>query len=414
MKIVKLYFVLFALGVGLMCDAYTPVVTPNGTTLPYKMDGNVKEFHLVAEPVKREFAPGMTVNCWGYNGQTPGPTIEAVEGDTVRIFVTNRLPEATTVHWHGILLPSGMDGVAGVNQRPIPPGETFKYEFTLKQSGTHMYHPHYDEMTQIALGMMGFFIIHPKNPGNEEKVDRDYAIMLHEWFIPIGGATPDPMVMLDFNYFTFNSSVWPGTKPLVAKQGEKVRIRFGNLSMNNHPIHIHGFAPTVTAMGAQRMPKSAQYQVVTIDVPPGNTRDWEFVADALGDWSLHCHKTHHVMNGMEHNIPNLIGVSQEGLEDKIRVFLPGYMSMGTTGMGEMYDMHAMGEHMGGNGQMGGHHMQGQGLKNYLPMGSPGPHGTIEMSGMFTVLKVREKIDGNEDPGWYINPPGTQAERVDYP
>jgi len=122
--------------------SYAPVITPNGTSLPWKWENGAKAFHLVAEPVKREFAPGLAVNCWGYNGQTPGPTIEAVEGDRVRIYVTNKLPEPTSVHWHGMILPNGMDGVAGLNQKPIQPGETFKYEFTLRQHGTQMYHPH--------------------------------------------------------------------------------------------------------------------------------------------------------------------------------------------------------------------------------------------------------------------------------
>ncbi|MGI8437964.1 MAG: multicopper oxidase domain-containing protein, partial [Chthoniobacterales bacterium] len=133
--------------------AYLPVVTPNGSTLPWKMVGGVKEFHLIAEPVKREFAPGMIVNCWGYNGQTPGPTIEAVEGERVRILVTNKLPEPTSVHWHGVILPNGMDGVGGVTQKHIQPGETYAYEFPLIQHGAQMYHPHSDEMTQMALGM---------------------------------------------------------------------------------------------------------------------------------------------------------------------------------------------------------------------------------------------------------------------
>src|SRR5581483_5987293 len=236
---------------------------------------------------------------------TPGPTIEAVEGDRIRILVTNKLPEPTTVHWHGLLLPNGMDGVTGLNQKPILPGETFQYEFTLKQSGTYMYHPHYDETIQAALGMMGFFIIHPKNPTQEEKVDRDFAIMLHEWFIPIGASSPDPLVMLDFNYFTFNSTIWPGSHPLVVKKGEKVRIRLGNLSMDSHPIHLHGYHFNVVAQGASRMNPSAQYEAVTINVPVGDTRTIEFVADAPGDWAFHCHKTHHVMNGMEHDIPNM-------------------------------------------------------------------------------------------------------------
>src|SRR5919197_4021239 len=112
---------------------YQPVVTLNGWSLPWRMNGDWKEFHLVAEPVVREFADGMTANLWGYNGQSPGPTIEAVEGDKVRIFVTNKLPEATSIHWHGIILPNGMDGVSGLNQQPIGPGQTFKYEFPLIQ-----------------------------------------------------------------------------------------------------------------------------------------------------------------------------------------------------------------------------------------------------------------------------------------
>src|SRR5437762_2162736 len=164
---------------------YTPVVTPNGVTLPYKLVDGVKVFHLVAEEVEHEFVPGLKAKCWGYNGRTPGPTIEVVEGDRVRIYVTNRLPEPTTIHWHGILLENGMDGVAGLTQPAIPPGETYRYEFTLRQHGTHIYHPHFDEMTQIALGMMGAFIIHPRKYDGEvlRRPDRDFVIMLSEWRI---------------------------------------------------------------------------------------------------------------------------------------------------------------------------------------------------------------------------------------
>jgi FtsP/CotA-like multicopper oxidase with cupredoxin domain len=157
---------------------YTPVITPNGSTLAWKMENGKKVFHLTLETCKWEVAPGMVINAWCYNGQTPGPTIEAIEGDTVRILVTNKLPEATAVHWHGLLLPSGMDGVQGLTQRGIPPGDTFAYEFTLKQHGTFMYHSHGDEMVQIGLGTMGFFIIHPQVA--PYKIDRDYAIFLNE------------------------------------------------------------------------------------------------------------------------------------------------------------------------------------------------------------------------------------------
>src|SRR5215472_1708804 len=259
-------------------EGYMPVVTPNGATLPWTNDGGVKVFRLVAEPVKREFAPGMVVDCWGYNGMSPGPTIEAVEGDRVRIYVTNKLPERTSVHWHGVLLPNGMDGVAGLNQPHIEPGETYVYELTLRQSGTLMYHPHSDEMVQMALGMMGFFIMHPRAP-EQPRVDRDFAIMLHEWFVAPGTSRPNPAIMTDFNLFTFNSRVWPGTAPLVVKRGERVRVRLANLSMDSHPIHLHGYRFEMTGTDGGRVPPSARLPETTVNVPVGATRDVEFVAD---------------------------------------------------------------------------------------------------------------------------------------
>ncbi|MBI1991962.1 MAG: copper oxidase, partial [Candidatus Omnitrophica bacterium] len=274
---------------------YTPVVTPNGSTLPWKMVDGVKEFHLVVEEIEWEIAPGMTIKAWGYNGQTPGPTIEAVEGDRVRIYVTNKLPEMTAVHWHGVLLPSGMDGVAGLTQPGIPPGETFKYEFTLRQHGTQMYHSHGDEMTQMGMGTMGFFIIHPKKPAHH--IDRDYAIFLNEWFVEPGTSTPNVNVMTDFNIFTFNSRAFPGTAPLVAKTGERVRIRIGNVGQESHPIHLHGHNFKIVATDGGEIPGSAQWPETTVTVFPGQTRDIEFIANP-GDWALHCHRRHHPMNAM--------------------------------------------------------------------------------------------------------------------
>lgn len=376
---------------------YMPVVTPNGSTLPYKMKNGAKEFHLIAEPVEREFAPGMKVKCWGYNGQTPGPTIEAVEGDRVRILVTNKLPEHTTIHWHGIFLPNGMDGVGGLNQPHIKPGETYVYEFTLKQNGTFMYHPHADEMVQLAVGMMGFFIVHPKEPENP-RVDRDFAIMLHEWAIHPGTYRPDPAVMLDFNIFTFNSKVFPAIDHLVVKTNDRVRIRIANLGMDEHPIHIHGHAYRITATDGGKIPEAGQWPETTVLVQVGATRDVEFIADAPGDWAFHCHKSHHTMNAMGHDIPNTLGANQKGLEEKIRKMIPGYMAMGETGMAEHAD-HV--KHMAGP-------------KNTLPMMmGEGPFGNIEMGGMFTVVKVRDHLQSyDKDPGWYKHPEGTVAYRLD--
>jgi FtsP/CotA-like multicopper oxidase with cupredoxin domain len=369
--------------------SYAPVVTPNGASLPWKIVDGAKEFHLVAEPVKREFAPGLVINCWGYNGLSPGPTIEAVEGDRVRILVTNRLPEDTSVHWHGVIVPNGMDGVGGLTQPHIKPGETYAYEFTLRQHGTFMYHPHSDEMVQMAMGMQGFFVIHPKTG---PRVERDFCLFLQEWFVAPGTYTPNPSVMTDFNLFTLNSRVFPGTDALVVRQGQRVRIRFGNLSMDSHPIHFHGHVFKLTGTEGGAIPAAAQWPMDTVNVPPGTTRDIEFVADNPGDWPLHCHKNHHVMNQMSHDAPNLLGVQQKDVEEKVQKLLPGYMAMGSEGMGAAMNM--------------------GGPRNWVPMmAGEGPYGQLGMGGMFTVVKIRPGLTSYTDPGWYQPPQGSVAYKV---
>ena len=376
---------------------YQPVITPNGVTLPFKIVDGVKVGHLIAEPVEHEFAPGLKGNCWGYNGSVHGPTIEAVEGDRLRIYVTNILPAPTTVHWHGIYLPCGMDGIGGLTQRSIAPGETFKYEFTLRQHGTFMYHSHHDEMTQMAMGMLGMIVVHPRKPAEDYKVDRDFAIMLSEWSIPVGTSTPDPNAMSSFNLLTMNGKAFPGTAPLVCKLNERVRIRFGNLSaMDHHPIHLHGYYFNVTATDGGRLPVSAQWPETTVLVPTGSTRDVEFIADAPGDWAMHCHMTHHVMNQMGHGVPNLIGMDVGDFDERIAKLLPGYMTMGQVGMGD-HGIHIEAGHM-------------PVPPNSIPMvGGRGKFDYITMGGMFTIVKVREKLENYNDPGWYEFPPGTVAD-----
>ena len=371
---------------------YNPVATLNGWTLPWRMKDGWKEFHLVAEPVRRQMAPGMTANLWGYNGQSPGPTIECVEGDKLRIFVTNKLPEHTTIHWHGILLPNGMDGVGGLTQPQIPVGKTFVYEFQMKKSGTFMYHPHADEMVQMAMGMMGFLVVHPRDP-KFMRVDRDFVFLLNAYDIDPGSFTPRVNTMLDFNLWSWNSRVFPGIDPFVVRKGDRVRIRFGNLTMTNHPIHMHGHDFEVTCTDGGWVPKSARWPEVTVDVAVGQMRAFEFVADAPGDWAIHCHKSHHVMNAMGHNVPTMIGVDHRGVAEKIMRLVPDYMVMGERGMADMGEM------------------QMPLPDNTLPMmtGS-GPFGPLEMGGMFSVVKVREGLARTDyqDPGWYKHPPGTVA------
>lgn len=371
---------------------YNPVVTLNGWSLPWRMNNNVKEFHLVAEPVVRELAPGMQANLWGYNGQSPGPTIEVVEGDRVRIFVTNKLPEHTSVHWHGQRLPNGMDGVTGLTQPGIPPGKTFVYEFVAKRPGTFMYHPHADEMTQMAMGMMGFWVTHPKDP-NFMKVDRDFVFLLSNYDIDPGSYTPKIMTMTDFNLFTFNSRVFPGIDPMVVRQGDKVRVRVGNLTMTNHPIHMHGHEFEVTGTDGGWTRPESRWPEVTTDVAVGQMRAVEFTATDLGDWAFHCHKSHHTMNAMGHDVPTMIGVDHQGVAAKINQLVPGYMVMGERGMADMGEM------------------QMPIPDNTLPMmAGDGPFGAIGMGGMFTTVKVRkdQKPGDYRDPGWYKHPAGSVA------
>jgi len=376
-------------------QGFAPIVTPNGATLAYRLIDGVKVFHLIAEEIdSHEFAPGLRCKVWGYNGRSPGPTIEAVEGDRVRIFVTNKLPEPTSVHWHGILLPAGMDGVSAITQPAIQPGETFKYEFTLRQHGTQMYHPHTDEMIQIAMGMTGMFIIHPRQPdAASPRVDRDFALMLHEWRIDPGASRPNPLEMTDFNVLTFNGKAFPGTAPLVVKTGDRVRIRFGNLGpMDHHPIHLHGYHFHVTGTDGGTIPLSARVPQTTVLVSVGTTRTIEFVADAPGDWVMHCHMTHHMMNQMGHGATNTLGMNTAGLDERMQKLLPDYMTMGHHGMSDMAEM------------------QMPVPPNSIPMrGANAKFGYTDMGGMFTLLKVRDEVTNyDEDPGWYDHPEGTVA------
>ena len=375
---------------------YNPVVTLNGWSLPFRMKNGWKEFHLVAEPVERELAPGMKARLWGYNGQSPGPTIEVVEGDFVRLFVTNRLPEHTTIHWHGQRLPNGMDGVGGLTQPQIQPGKTFVYEFEARRAGTFMYHPHADEMVQMAMGMMGFWVTHPKNPSRVagyREVDRDFCFLLGSFDIEPGSAVPKIMTMLDFNLFTFNTRVFPGIDAMPCRLGDRVRIRIGNLTMTNHPIHLHGHEFVVAGTDGGWVPPSARWPEVTTDVGVGQMRAIEFEATEPGDWAFHCHKSHHTMNAMGHNVPTMIGVDHRGVAEKITKLVPDYMVMSERGMADMGEMEMPLP------------------DNTLPMMTgQGQFGPMEMGGMFTVVKVRDnQAKGDyKDPGPYKNPAGTVA------
>lgn len=306
---------------------FVSVQAPGVPTIQGTLNGNVREFQLTAQQLTVQFPDmsdgmgmrGRPINVWGYNGSMIGPTLEAVEGETVRVFFTNNLPEPTTVHFHGIELPIEMDGVPGFSQEAVPPGGSFVYEFPLNQSGTYFYHSHYMPAKQVGLGMMGFFVIHPKNPAPSQLVDHDYAYFLHTWKINPGSSIPNTLEMSDFNYFTMNGRVGNGVKgwqlpPMKARVGERVRIRVTNLSMLTHPVHLHGHTFRITDWGGGFLPESQQIKANTINVSSAEVRVLEFIARAPGKWMFHCHFTHHTMNDMDR--PPLPGTPpMEGMHD---------------------------------------------------------------------------------------------------
>jgi hypothetical protein len=273
---------------------YLPVETPDLPKLPWKLVDGVKEFHLVAEPVQVEIVPGRVMDVWGYNGSMPGPTIEAREGDRVRIIFENHLPEMTSVHWHGLEVPMEMDGVPGLGQDPIMPGGRFVYEFTLNQQGTFFYHSHF--AMQEMMGMIGFFILHPK-ASHQPQVHRDFGLILQEWALLPNNTVPNSLAM-EFNWLTINGKSGPATTPMLARPGERVRIRFVNLGMDHHPMHLHGHQFVVTGTEGGRIPETAWYPGNTVLVGVAQARDVEFEAKYVGDWMIHCHLPHHMMNQM--------------------------------------------------------------------------------------------------------------------
>src|SRR5262245_25877225 len=279
---------------------YIPVIAPDLTKLPFKLENGVKVFHLIAEPVNTEFLPAASwadarkVDAWGYNGSVPGPTIEVMEGDRVKILFTNNLPEPTTPHWHGLEVPVSQDGVPGIGQQLIMPGETYTYEFTIHQNGTYFYHSHM--AMQEMMGMIGLFIVHPKTP-HEPQVDRDFGLILQGWAILPNNTIPNTLLM-EFNWLTMNGKAGPATTPIIVKLGERVRIRMVNLGMDHHPIHLHGHQFYVTGTEGGRVPESAWFPGNTAIVGVAQARDIEFEAKYAGDWMVHCHMPHHMMNQM--------------------------------------------------------------------------------------------------------------------
>ncbi len=277
----------------------TPVITTDVGDMPFTMDGNTKVFHLVAQVVRQQIAPDKTLDLWGFNGSSPGPTFQVIEGDHVRIVFENQLPEPCSIHWHGFEDRIGFDGMPGISQEPTRPGETFVYEFDIHQTGTYFYHSHM-AMQEMA-GMLGAFIMHPHVP-YQPHCDKDFALHFQEYAVLPNNTVPNTMEMSEYNWLLINGKAGPMATPLIIRQGDRVRLRLINLGMDHHPIHVHGHTFHTTGTEGGRIPQTAWWPGNTVLVGVAQARDVEFVANNPGDWMLHCHLPHHMMNQMHSDV----------------------------------------------------------------------------------------------------------------
>ena len=400
-----------------------PVVTPDlPERLPFTLKDGVKEFHVHCRHTRREFLPDLFIDVWGFNGGMPGPTIEATQGDRVRIVVHNELPESTGIHWHGLEVPVAMDGVPGLTQPPVPPGGVQAYEFTLHQSGTFFYHSH-DGM-QDGMGMVGLFLVHPK-VAHTPPVDRDFALVIQEWAILPASTVPNTMSM-EFNLFTLNGRAAPYITPLVCKLGERVRIRMVNFSgIDHHPMHLHGLTFWVTGTEGGRIPETAWIPGNTVLVGVAQVREIEFVANNPGDWMLHCHMFHHVMNFMSSMVGPMGGHTVRGTRAGQGMAAGMGIATGGPALSDAYGAslgRGMGEQTGldravGNmtvmprmgGGTGGHAGHG-GMSMEAARRVPGyPQGMMDMPMELSAEKIRKLTSKRETRGmrrdWYTGVEG---------
>ncbi|ODU04685.1 MAG: copper oxidase [Pseudonocardia sp. SCN 72-86] len=265
---------------------------------PSRIEDGVKIYELTVSLIRWEILPGVAVDAYAYNGQVPGPRLNFTQGDRIRIDVTNKLDETTTVHWHGLDVPNEMDGPAGITQDPIQPGATYSYEYTVKQWGTFFYHSHDHADRQQALGLYGALIIDPADPSQQPAADHDYTIQLQEWLNREGLTYPAmPMEGGMPNYFTINGKAYPATETIDMKIGETLKVRFiGSNTVGIHPMHIHGGPFTVVARDGEALAEDQQFKADTINIGPGQRYDVIWNALEPGKWLIHCHINHHTTN----------------------------------------------------------------------------------------------------------------------
>ncbi len=348
-----------------------PVVTTDIGDMPFTMDGETKVFNLVAEVIRQRIHPFKTLDLWGFNGSAPGPTIQVNQGDHVRVVFENHLPEPTSLHWHGFEDTIANDGMPGISQPHVSPGGRFVYEFDIHQEGTFFYHSHM-AMQEMA-GMLGGFIMHPREPYHPH-CDKDFLIHLQEYAVLPSNTVPNTMNM-EFNWLLLNGKAGPATTTLIVKLGDRVRIRFVNLGMDHHPMHMHGHTFYITGTEGGRIPEGGWWPGNTVLVGVAQARAVEFVANNPGDWMLHCHLPHHMMNQMSSNVGKMTrtaGMPAGGDMNTGMGMLPGIagapladdygptLGRGLGGVGNASDMQST------NGPLSMANMQMEGMQMDLP------------------------------------------------
>jgi len=263
-----------------------------------RIENGVKVFDLDASVIQWNILSWKTVVAYAINKQVPGPRLDLTEGDHVRINFTNHLPEPTSMHWHGLVVPNRMDGPANITQAPVPPGGRYTYEYVVQQSGTYFYHSHARPDRQQALGMYGALIIHPRDTAKEEKADLEYVVQLQEW-LNRDGLTYPAMIMEGAlpNYFTINGKAYPSTETIRMRVGQRLKFRI--IGTNNnfiHPMHMHGGPFTVVARDGINLSPTARFDADVINVGPGQRYDVIWPAREPGKWIFHCHIPHHTLN----------------------------------------------------------------------------------------------------------------------
>lgn len=288
------------------------------------------EFTLTAQPGNLEVESGKTLPVWTFNNAVPGPEIRVQQGDRVKITLQNELPEPVSIHWHGLPVPIAMDGIPGVTQNAVPPGQAFTYEFTANTAGTYWYHSHQDSVNQIDRGLYGSFIVEPKG----DRADRDYVVMLDEWMSQGGAAdagtgsmdhsqmaadphssavkndphsahgTPGAAAaaghdMSMYDLLTINGKSGASVQSLAVKQGDNVRLRIINAGYKSHVLHLHGHEWRVTATDGQPVHNPQPLKDTLLAIAPGERYDVEFQANNPGQWYLEAHGTEPGVKGLK-------------------------------------------------------------------------------------------------------------------